>query len=182
MTSAELENLITALSETNDKIRYAAFLTVQDLSRKSNEIYPYFDLLIEKLNSDNSYQRSIGIMLIAENIKWDKENKCEKIMEQYLSHTQDEKFITSRQTIQSINAWIMLKPNLFSKVIEKLIQIDISKLKDSQRKSILLDILSVLTKIYEVQKDNRIFDYFMKAMTGGILDAKQIKQLKSLIA
>ena len=77
--------------------RYPAFLLLKQRSVISRDIYPYWSIFCDKIANENSYQRSIGIMLIAENVRWDKECRLDDILEEYLSHTEDEKFITSRQ-------------------------------------------------------------------------------------
>jgi hypothetical protein len=175
LTQEDIKILINLLEEKNDEIRYAAFLALQERSKHYNDVYNYFDVLTEKLKNDNSYQRSIGLMLIAENIRWDKNNKLKLIIDDYLSHCNDEKFITSRQTIQSILIWISEKPEYYDKVFEKLNSIDILSLKDTQRKSILTDIINVLIAIYENNKNSKIIEYILNAFNSGILDNKTIK-------
>jgi hypothetical protein len=177
MTGEDLGFLISQLSEKDDKIRYQAFLTLQTRSESCDDVYPFWEVLAEKLGSDNSYQRSIGIMLIAENMKWDREDRFSAIAEQYLSHCSDEKFITSRQTIQSIGKWIGNKPKYWELVKTTLFRIDIGSLKDTQRKLILMDIMGVLIEIQKISQSEDITEYFIKAVTGGILDKKAIKQI-----
>ena len=177
MIGEDLGFLISQLSEKDDKIRYQAFLTLQERSGSSEEVYPYWETLAEKLNSENSYQRSIGIMLLAENMKWDREDRFSAIAEQYLSHCSDEKFITSRQTIQSVGKWIGGKPKYWELVKKTLFQIDIGSLKDTQRKLILMDIIGVLLEVQKISPSEDIKEYLIKAVTGGILDKKAIKQI-----
>ncbi|MEL7654894.1 MAG: hypothetical protein AAGU75_03185 [Bacillota bacterium] len=181
LTEEDLKSLISLLDEKNDEIRYQAFLALQSRSQMKADVYPFWETLAIKLNSDNSYQRSIGIMLIAENMKWDEEDRFAGIAESYLSHCRDEKFITSRQTIQSIQKWIGMKPQYADPVKRTLLGIDINSLKDTQRKLILLDIIGVLAEIQKTKHNDDITDYLFKAMTGGILDKKSIKQVEKLL-
>ena len=46
-------------------------LLLQGRSLEFEDVYPYWDVLVEKLGSANSYQRSLRLMLIAENVRWD---------------------------------------------------------------------------------------------------------------
>ena len=170
----DIKMLIGLLNEKDDKLRYAAFLTLQNRSKIYPDVYTYWDTLSSKLTSDNSYWRSIGIMLIAENIKWDTQNKFDDIAEEYLSHCDDEKFITARQTIHSINIWITYKEQLFPMVTEKLTSIDVSTRKNTQRKLLIMDILTVLSQIQKVKPDSIITNYVLHVTTGGYLDAKSI--------
>lgn len=182
LTEADLKFLVPLLEEKNDEIRYQTFLVLQRRSQMQADVYPYWEMLALKINSDNSYQRSIGIMLIAENIKWDGEDRFAGIAEAYLSHCSDEKFITSRQTIQSIQKWIGMKPQYFELVKRTLLGIDSNSLKDTQRKLILFDIIGVLTEIQKIKPSDDITDYLIKAMSGGILEKKSIKQLEQLLS
>lgn len=180
LETVDIKFLVNLLNEKNDEIRYAAFLALQSRSEFASDVYNYWDDFSQKLSSSNSYQRSIGIMLIAENVRWDKQNKFEGIAENYLSHCDDEKFITSRQTIQSISKWISYKENLFPAVINKLISMNILKYKESQRKLLLMDILNVLSQIQKIKPCKDIEKYVNDAVTGSILDKKAVKQVEKL--
>ena len=120
-------------------------------------------------------------MLLAENVKWDTDEHFAATVEKYLSHCMDEKPITSRQTIQSISKWIGYKPQYREMVKTTLLQIDIGSLKDTMRKSILLDIIGALAEIQKIERSDDITDYLVKVMIGGILDKKAIRQIESLI-
>lgn len=182
LTKEDIKFLIELLNEKNDELRYAAFLTLKSRSKLQNDVYDYFEVFEKKLISENSYQRSLGIMLLAENVRWDQENKFNDVIDTYLVHTDDEKFITARQTIQSINIWITKKKDLFNVVIAKLLSINIQKRKDSQRKLLLMDILTVLSAIDKIERFDIITEYVSTALTGAMLDAKAIKQVKKMFS
>jgi len=119
----DLSQLIEWLSEKNGKIRYNSFLLLQHRSKTHNDVYGYMDIFLDKLNSGNSYQRSIGLMLMAENAKWDESNKFDKAIDLYLSFCDDEKSITARQCIQSLSRVVPHKKHLCTKIAEKLMSI-----------------------------------------------------------
>jgi len=81
---SELPWLVELLSEKNDKIRYQAFLALQYRSRSFNDVYPFWHTFRSRLKSDNSYQRSIGLMLIAENARWNSENRMNGTIDENL--------------------------------------------------------------------------------------------------
>lgn len=174
LNRAELQQLIELLSEKDDKIRYQAFLLLQSRSINFDDIYPYWDIFYEKFKSSNSYERSIGLMLIAENVRWDNKNKFEKIIDEYTLHFNDEKPITVRQCIQSLQKIIPFKTQLHFIIAEKLMAIDILKIKSTMQKLVLLDILEVLTLIRKHQLNDKIESYIFNALRGGILDKKAI--------
>ena len=94
--------LVELLNEKDDNLRYHAFLLLQNRSQINSDVYPFWDELVSKFTSTNSYHRSIGLMLIADNVRWDQEGKFEPLLETYLSFVDDEKPITVRQCIQSL--------------------------------------------------------------------------------
>lgn len=174
----DLSFLIDLLNEKDNNIRYQALLLLQHRSALNNDIYPFWDIFLNKLKSKNSYQRSIGLMLIAENTKWDIENKLETTIDQYLMLIDDEKPITVRQCIQCLAKIIPSKKYLM-KIANKLMSVDISCLRTSMKKLILLDILEILILIKKVQTSDEIENYIFNKLSGEILDKKAKQQLKA---
>ncbi len=181
LTHQDIEELVSLLSEKADELRYAALLTLCARSDTHADVYPNWSLFAEKIGNENSYQRSIGLILTAHNVKWDMEHHFDNVIEAYLSHCQDEKFITSRQAIQNIPVWAPYAKTHLTRTAEALMRIDIPALKDSQRKLILLDILHALISIRRVQPTAEIDVYIHHALTGGLLDKKSMKEIQGLL-
>src|SRR5512147_1766811 len=78
LSDADVEFLVQILGEKDDRIRYNAFLLLEANSKEFPITYKHWDELEKKIESSNSYQRSIGLMLIAKNVRWDTENKFSK--------------------------------------------------------------------------------------------------------
>ena len=176
---AELPKLAELLASTNDTIRYQAFLCLQYRSRVMDDVYPLWDTFAAKLQSENSYQRSIGLMLIAENVQWDSANRIDSILSVYLDHVQDEKPITARQCIQSLSTIARHKPYLNDAIASKLIGLDLTTIRDTMRKPILLDIVHVLLEIRNNHRTDAIDSYFFNVLSGDVLDSKTKKQIKA---
>lgn len=177
----DISQLIEWLALKDDNIRYQAFLLLQNRSVCFDDVYPYWDTLRNKLKSDNSYQRSIGLMLIAENAKWDSENQAEDTIDEYLMLLNDEKPITVRQCIQALGKIALAKPGLNDKIASRLISLDLMAVKETMRKSILLDILNVLILIKKSFKTDEIENFILDALSGEILDKKSKKQIEALL-
>jgi hypothetical protein len=169
----EIPYLVGLLEEKNNDIRYAAFLTLQKRSISHCDVYPFWDTLAKKLDHENSYQRSIGVMLLAENIRWDTENKLSNILAKYMARFSDEKFITSRQAIQSLNSWLPQRPELVPEVMKELTLIPVDQLPPTQRKLILLDILHALLLIQDIAPREEAAAYIFRALDGGLLAKKE---------
>lgn len=176
-----IPQLIEWLNLKDDSIRYQAFLLLQNRSIFFDDVYPYWDTFRNKLKNDNSYQRNIGLMLIAENVKWDRENRMEDTIDEYLILLNDEKPITIRQCIQALGKIAAAKPGLNDKIASSLISFDIMAVKETMRKSILLDILNVLLIIRKDHKKGEIDNFILYALTGEILDKKSKKQIEALL-
>jgi len=177
----DIAQLVEWLALKDDKIRYQAFLLLQNRALFFDDVYPYWDIFQKKLHSENSYQRSIGLMLIAENAKWDTKNRMEAAIEEYMEFLNDEKPITIRQGIQSLGKIVSCKPGLHNKIAARLVTFDLMSVKETMRKAILLDILNVLLIIRKNYKTDEIEDFIFNALSGGILDKKTKKQIEKLL-
>lgn len=175
---ADFHWLIGLLGEKNNEIRYAAFLLLAQRSRTHGDIYPLWDTLAEKLNSGNSYQRSIGVMLLCENVRWDRENRLQAIWPRYAACFRDEKFITARQAIQSLKVWLAQRPDMHEAVYGALTAIQPASLPGTQRKLILADIIEALLLMRETAQDGKAAAYLMQALDSGLLDKKEREALR----
>lgn len=176
----DINQLIEWLAEKDDNIRYNSFLLLQQRSQKHNDVYQYWDVFLDKLKSANSYQRSIGLMLMAENTKWDIEGKFDKTVDLYLSFCDDEKPITVRKCIQSLCKVVPYKEHLCAKITDKLVSLNLMERRETQRKILLLDILNILIEIRNQNPSDEIESYISYAMTGGILDKKAKSEIMKL--
>ena len=181
LEAEDISQLVELLTEKDDKLRYHSLLLLEHRSEEYDDVYPFWDIFYKKLRSTNSYQRSIGVMLIAANVKWDRENRIDIIIDDYLRILDDEKPITVRQCIQSLGKIVAYRTNLHNKVVNELISIDIMDIKPTMRKLILIDILNILVLIKKHHTSEEIDTYIFKALTGGLLDKKAIKQIELML-
>jgi hypothetical protein len=124
----DIAQLVAWLGEKEDTIRYPSLLILQSRSKIADDVYPYRETFREKLKSDNSFQRSIGVMMIAENAKWD-DGWLDGVIGEYLELLNDEKPITIRQCIQYLAKIVPYKPGLHSIITDALIALDLSAVK-----------------------------------------------------
>lgn len=178
LNNEDISQLVEWLKEKDDKIRYQAFLLLKSRSEFSDDVYSYWDDFQSKLNSDNSYQRSIGLLLIAENTKWDKDDKMTFTIDAYLKHLYDEKPITIRQCIQALDKIVPYKKELLFKIADSLMSVLLAEIKETMRKLILVDILTILMLIRKYQSNSEIDSYVFSALSGEILDKKTKKQFE----
>ena len=116
-------------------------------SQETNKWYKYFDEVSSLLSYPKSLVRNRAINILAANAKWDKDNKFDLIIDDYLSHVIDEKPITARECIKSLATLGQYKPKYISKIIETIQSADLSKYKDSMRPLIEKDIYDTTAKL-----------------------------------
>ena len=118
-------------------------------------------------------------MLISENVRWDKEDKFGTICNDYLKHCDDEKFITARQCIQGLSAICEHSVKYNREIVDALLKIDLKRRKDTQKSLLLMDIIEVLGKVSEEQKDQRVERYLKAEYERG--NEKVKKAIKKLL-
>ena len=139
----------------------------QALSARDAKVYAFWPVYASMLTDDKSYQRSLGVMLIAANIPWDRENRFRDACRDYLRCCDDERFITSRQAIQSLQKISAVKDAYHDEIIVALTGIKLEGRKDSQKGLLLLDIAEVLTALHEQKPDARIEAYLRQNLSHG---------------
>jgi hypothetical protein len=177
----DISQFVEWLSEKNDKIRYNSLLLLEKRSLFFSDVYPFWNIFREKLRNKNSYQRAIGLKLIADNVKWDIDNKFEEIFDEYFNFLNDEKLIIIRQGLEAIKDIIPYKEQLNNRIANKIMSLNIWNLRETMRKPILMDILNALILIKKNQINDKIEKYIINAISGGVLDKKTKKEITSAL-
>lgn len=123
---------------------YKTLLELEALTAESNELYSYFDNLLEILNSDNTFIGVRGFRLICSLAKWDNENKIDKNIDVILKEIEDDKGTSVRQCLRKLNLLLLYKVELREIIENKIKKLDLSKYKDSMRSLIKKDIDYIL--------------------------------------
>jgi hypothetical protein len=179
LTQDDIAMLVGRLASPEDKIRYPAFLLLRARSAVAGDVYPYWELLEQKLSSANSYQRSIGAMLLAANARWDATGRMRDSLPAYLALLGEEKPITVRQCIQAMPQILSAEPSLAGELSTALMRMDLLQIKDTMRKLVLTDLIEVLLAARAIAPDAAIEEYLFSALSGSILDEKSKKQLRT---
>lgn len=135
------------LFNKNLNTAYKALKILQEKSEHTNQVYPFLDTMIDMLDSGHSYIRTRALILIACNAKWDRENKIDKIIDQYLGHITDEKLITARQCIKQLPMLARYKPELKEKILFALHSADVDRYDESMRALMVKDIQKAVKEI-----------------------------------
>lgn len=177
-----IQELINRLELKNNKIRKQALDIILDLTLNQVDwIYDYWDIFVKKLNSNNSYQRTIGMLVISNLALSDKEDRIVEHIDKYLAMMEDEKFITSRQTIQSSYKIALIKPAVREFVIEYLLKMFTNNIHlKSHANLVRRDIINSLCKIYKVNAEGIDLNH-LSMKIEEYCDPKEKKEFIKLI-
>lgn len=182
LDAADIPALVEQLASTEDKIRYPAFLLLKERSAIHADVYPFWDAFDAKLTSDNSYQRSIGAMLVSANARHDAAEKLRQTLPRYLALLSDPKPITVRQCAQALPEILRAKPEFAEPIRDAILRVSLMDYKDTMRKLILLDFLETLLLCRAIAPTPALEEYFFSALSGSILDEKSKKQLRARLS
>ncbi len=173
--------LFEDLFSKNEKIRFNALTSLISITENVVDWFENeYNELLSMLSDGNSYHRSTGIMLLCNLAKSDKNNLLQHDLVKILKHTQDEKFITSRQCIQNI--W---KIAIAHKVNQNII---VNHLKtrfvncqaEKHYNLIRQDIIQSLSEINKVSKNDELKNDIFKLINIENVEKYKEKYLKIL--
>jgi len=176
------QKIFIDLKSSDDKIRLIALQSALNITEnKVNWVYEVWGDLIDKLDNENSYQRSIGIMLLCNLAKSDAEKRIQKDLKTILKHTKDDKFITSRQCLQNI--WKIASACIETKEpIIKHLKMRFTECSAEKHSNLLrLDIIQSIYKLYRVSGDKKLIE-IMTNLIEEEKEEKYRKQYKASIA
>ncbi len=182
LEQADIPALVERLASAEDKIRYPAFLLLKERSAICADVYPFWDALDEKLTHENSYQRSIGAMLLSANAKHDAQGKLKQTLPRYLALLNDPKPITVRQCAQALPEILRAKPEYVEPIGNAILSVSLLDYKETMRKLILLDLIETLILVRSLSPSEALEAYFFSVLSGSILDEKAKKQLRARLA
>lgn len=142
-----MKEKIKLLYNKDNNIAYKTLLELEIIAAKSNELYNYFNDFLEMLNNERTFIRVRGFRLICSLAKWDKENKINKNINIILRELEDAKGISVRQCLEKLNLILMYKIELKDTIESKIVNLDLSKYKESMQSLIKKDIACILENI-----------------------------------
>lgn len=142
-----MQEKIKKLYDKNQKDAYNNLLELEALTTESDELYIYFDELLEMLNNEKTSVRVRAFRLICSLAKWDKENKIERNIDYILKELDESTSTSVRQCLNKLNLILIYKPELSYIVEKKLKNLELSKYNESMQSLIKRDIASILENI-----------------------------------
>lgn len=154
----EIRMWLDNLGSVDDRVRLEALESVlrltQDRVAWADEVW---DEMTVRLEHPNSFQRSIGIMVLCGLAKSAPEARVCETLPLILEHTRDEKFITSRQCLQSVWKLAAAHGSLTKSVLGHL-EIRFRKCVDEPHANLLRrDIIASMKALYDEGHDPAIW-------------------------
>lgn len=176
-----IDVLMEMLSLKDDTARYGAF---QELLKITNTPVAWFDqyraILIEKLSDENSYQRSIGLMLLCNLAKSDTYHEYRQIVDLLMPLINDEKFITERQYLQNIWKVAIVNEEYQRRIVPQLEKEFYACLSKKHFNLLRQDIIESMIKILEKIPTQEIKDSIGKIIEDEQDEKSKKKYIKML--
>lgn len=149
MDDLSLNSHFEDLKSTDSRMRKNAFDTFLKITQEPVAwLEERFVYLRELAASNNSYRRSIGVMLLLNLAKSDSNLRLDRFKNQIFALMNDEKLITCRQTIQNIWKLPVANPAYVEETVENLIECYFHCRHNTERANLIRrDVLSSLAII-----------------------------------
>ena len=120
-----IDQYLDGLNSKNETYRYNCFKVMNVISEKKPDIlYPHWNFLENHLRSDNQYHKMSATIIIANLTAVDKDEKFEKLFDEYYKNLASEKTITPIYVVKSSSKIINAKPHLEKKITNILLNIE----------------------------------------------------------
>ena len=182
LSAGTIADLVDLLDEKADEARYQALLLLTARAERFPDVLPHWPKFIEKLASGNSYQRSIGVMMLAANARWADAGAVRACLPGCFALLSDEKPITARQAIQALGKIARDAPSAAPQIAQALMGMDVLAARETMRKLLLLDACRALIPLTEnPELRDSVNAFLMAALSGDILDKSAKKEIRAAL-
>ena len=158
-----LHELLKGIVSKDNTTRSNSFNVLQIVSAEKPEIlYPQWDYFHKMLLSKNNYHRYIAVYILADLTAVDTENKFEDIFEDYYGILAGDKIMTASHVALNSSKIALNKPELQSKIIDRLLDID--NIHQGRQNELLKSyVIEAFRKMYPEIKDKERVANFIEA-------------------
>jgi hypothetical protein len=112
------------------------------------DVYPYWDRLVELLESSNTYHRCSAINVLPHLIPADRESKFDGIFDKLFSRLDDDSVIPPCYVARNCPTIASHRPDLVQQIVNKLLSIEATRHKPGRKDLIKADIILALDQLY----------------------------------
>lgn len=151
-----IDDILSALTDTNDKKAYENTKKIAALSEFTPEYYQYLPEFASLLSDRKSYVRTRAFILCCSQARWDTEGKIEQILPDMMRLLHDEKPTVVRQCLSSVIEIVVFRPELSLQIKKEVESIDLNGYKDSVVPLIKKDCDRVMEILHEQILQNSV--------------------------
>jgi hypothetical protein len=145
------------LGSTDDTIRFNALQIISEITDDPVDwAYEVWDDLLRRLHHENSYQRTIAILVLCNLAKSDTQHRLDRDLDLLFAHTTDSKFVTSRKCLQNLWKVAAASPQNRDKVLDHLERRFIECASETHSNLLRQDILQSFRCLYDQEKDEEL--------------------------
>lgn len=170
------------ISNKNIIVYYHCYEIVSEANLLKPELfYKHWHIFRNLLHHENSYHRDIGLAVIANLSKCDENNLIIDVIDEYLEHAHNEKFMTARFCIKNSSKIMLNKPELMEKIIADFINLpDSCNYPLKQKELLISDIIEAFDAVYDKYDNKReLMSFVMDKTTSS--SPKTRKKAKEFI-
>jgi hypothetical protein len=128
-----ISELFDGLDSEKASIKYGCEKVLRIISEKPPKLlYPYFDVFVRMLDSENNFLKWGAIITIANLTSADSENKFEKVFKKYFSPISGPVMISAANVIGSAVKIALAKPELTGKITKEFLKVREAKYKTKE--------------------------------------------------
>lgn len=141
------ESIIAGLTARDDQYACALANRIVSESQETDRWYGDFDAFASLLDHPKSLVRNRALMILAANARWDRDNRFDALLPDFLAHITDEKPITARQCVKAL-VWVgSARPQHIPRILSALRNADLSGYRNSMRPLIEKDIADTIKQL-----------------------------------
>nr|WP_319372751.1 hypothetical protein [uncultured Methanobacterium sp.] len=157
------QELMEGVRSKDNTTRQNSFKTMQLIASEDPDfLYPEWDYFQEMLQSPNNYHKYIAIYILASLTSVDKDDKFEKVFDDYYGILAGDKAMTASHVALNSSVIAHNKPNLRSRIVDVLMSIDEIH-PGKQKELIKAYAIEALGKIYPEAEDKELIENFVRS-------------------
>ena len=161
-------DLVDNLWSKNETVRYNSSKILFALTQQKPELlYDKWDDVVKFLDSDNTYHKLSAVLLLGNLTKADKDKKFEKLFNKYYSLLDDKSFITAAYIAQASGTIALTKPNLQTKITNKLLKIDETHHPQERKDLAKASIIEAFAQYYKNAKNKKAILTFVQTQLNS---------------
>jgi hypothetical protein len=167
--------LYQGILSKDDKTRYTSFKTLMFVADERPELLcSHWDDFEALLESENTHSKYVASYLIASLASVDREGKFEKIFDKYYALLDDKSVIPAAHVARNSGKIVKKRPELESKITDKLLTIERTHHKLSHKELIKSEAIGAFNEYFDAAKDKQKILDFVKQQ----LESKSPKNRK----